>query len=304
MNLRTLFKRGAKNAGKESEMATETTTATSAAPQTTTPAAGAAAPAGSIDMAAFAALVGAAVADAVKPLNEKIAKLEAPAAAVAAPGGKATDQAKALTAEDIDKLVEKRLAAQQQSAQAQAQRDAFLAEKLKDLPAAYRSKLGGDPAKWKDEEQAIRAEFQKDFAAAGGKPADVGADKPGGAKPAEAVDYSKLSPTQLIAQGCSTSPTRRPSRCARGWCRRSPTSRSSSSGCGSSRSTGSPTSTGGRTRWAAIAFRALNASYTADQGVVNPYIESLAIFGGEVRTDYQIVNKQGDVVRANRSRPR
>jgi hypothetical protein len=53
-----------------------------------------------------------------------------------------------------------------------------------------------------------------------------------------------------------------------------------------------------------IAFRALNASYTADQGVVNPYIESLAIMGGEVRTDYQIANKQGDVVRANRSRPR
>jgi hypothetical protein len=53
-----------------------------------------------------------------------------------------------------------------------------------------------------------------------------------------------------------------------------------------------------------IAFRALNASYTPDQGVVNPYIESLAIFGGEVRTDRQIVNKQGDVVRANRSRPR
>lgn len=201
MNLRTLFKRGAKNAGKESEMATDTTTATSAAPPTTTPAAGAA-PAGSIDMAALAALVGAAVADAVKPLNEKIAKLEAPAAA--APGDKAADQTKALTAEDIDKLVEKRLAAQQQSAQAQAQRDAFLAEKLKDLPAAYRSKLGGDPAKWKDEEQAIRAEFQKDFAAAGGKPADVGADKPGGAKPAEAVDYSKLSPTQLIAQGLKT----------------------------------------------------------------------------------------------------
>ncbi len=48
-----------------------------------------------------------------------------------------------------------------------------------------------------------------------------------------------------------------------------------------------------------IAFRTLNASYTPDQGVVNPYIESLAIFGGEVKTDRQFVNKQGDVVRAN-----
>jgi hypothetical protein len=48
-----------------------------------------------------------------------------------------------------------------------------------------------------------------------------------------------------------------------------------------------------------IAFRGLNASYSADVGIVNPQVESLAIFGGEVRTDYQLVNKQGDVARAN-----
>ena len=48
-----------------------------------------------------------------------------------------------------------------------------------------------------------------------------------------------------------------------------------------------------------IAFRGLNQSYNADVGIVNPQIESLAIFGGEVRTDRQIVNKQGDVARAN-----
>lgn len=48
-----------------------------------------------------------------------------------------------------------------------------------------------------------------------------------------------------------------------------------------------------------IAFRALNANYTADQGIVNPYIESVAIFGGQINTDRQIVNKQGDIVRAN-----
>jgi hypothetical protein len=47
-----------------------------------------------------------------------------------------------------------------------------------------------------------------------------------------------------------------------------------------------------------IAFRGLNDSYTNDTGVVNPMVESLAIFGGEVRTDRQLVNKQGDVVRA------
>ena len=48
-----------------------------------------------------------------------------------------------------------------------------------------------------------------------------------------------------------------------------------------------------------IAFRGLNDSYTNDVGVINPQIETLAILGGEVRTDRQIVNKQGDVARAN-----
>jgi hypothetical protein len=48
-----------------------------------------------------------------------------------------------------------------------------------------------------------------------------------------------------------------------------------------------------------IAFRGLNASYTEDTGVVNPQVETLSIFGGEVRTDRQLVNKQGDAVRAN-----
>src|SRR5437762_544189 len=48
-----------------------------------------------------------------------------------------------------------------------------------------------------------------------------------------------------------------------------------------------------------IAFRGLNASYTEDTGVVNPQVETLSIFGGEVRTDRQLVNKKGDAVRAN-----
>jgi hypothetical protein len=47
-----------------------------------------------------------------------------------------------------------------------------------------------------------------------------------------------------------------------------------------------------------IAFRGLNEGYAHDAGVVNPQVETLAIFGGEVRTDRQLVNKQGDVVRA------
>lgn len=48
-----------------------------------------------------------------------------------------------------------------------------------------------------------------------------------------------------------------------------------------------------------VAFRGLNDAYAEDAGVVNPQVETLSIFGGEVRTDRQIVNKQGDVARAN-----
>jgi hypothetical protein len=48
-----------------------------------------------------------------------------------------------------------------------------------------------------------------------------------------------------------------------------------------------------------IAFRGLNESYSNDTGVINPQVETLSIFGGEVRTDRQIVNKQGDAARAN-----
>src|SRR3979409_1473145 len=47
-----------------------------------------------------------------------------------------------------------------------------------------------------------------------------------------------------------------------------------------------------------IAFRGLNESYTNDTGVVNPQVETLSIFGGEVRTDRQLGNKKGDAVRA------
>jgi len=48
-----------------------------------------------------------------------------------------------------------------------------------------------------------------------------------------------------------------------------------------------------------IAFRGLNEDYAPDAGVINPLVEQLAIFGGKVQTDRQIVNKQGDIARAN-----
>jgi hypothetical protein len=50
-----------------------------------------------------------------------------------------------------------------------------------------------------------------------------------------------------------------------------------------------------------IAFRGINETYTADTGVYNPQIETLAIMGGSVQTDRQIVtNPGGTEVRASR----
>jgi hypothetical protein len=48
-----------------------------------------------------------------------------------------------------------------------------------------------------------------------------------------------------------------------------------------------------------IAYRSINESYTEDYGVVNPRVEPLRIFGGIVKTDHQLVNKQGNIARAN-----
>ena len=50
---------------------------------------------------------------------------------------------------------------------------------------------------------------------------------------------------------------------------------------------------------AGIAYRSLNESYSDSTGVINPKVEHLRIFGGEVRTDTQLFNKQGGAARAN-----
>jgi hypothetical protein len=56
---------------------------------------------------------------------------------------------------------------------------------------------------------------------------------------------------------------------------------------------------GEQTTTGTIAFRSLNENYSEDVGVVNPRIEPLKIFGGMVKTDHQLVNKQGNLARAN-----
>lgn len=48
-----------------------------------------------------------------------------------------------------------------------------------------------------------------------------------------------------------------------------------------------------------IAFRGLNESYISDPGVVNPKIETLSIFGGQISVDRQLANKGGGIARVN-----
>jgi hypothetical protein len=151
------------------------------------------------------AKLGEMIGAATKPLHETIAKLEAAAQPavkeVAAEAGKA----KALTLEDLSRLIDSKLGAQQQASQQAQARDAFLASKLKDLPAAYQKQLGSDPSKWAAEEQSIRDQYKADFKSAGGTKAPVGGENPGGAAAAQAVDVSKLSPRAKIEAGIKQS---------------------------------------------------------------------------------------------------
>lgn len=56
---------------------------------------------------------------------------------------------------------------------------------------------------------------------------------------------------------------------------------------------------GEQTTLGGVAFRNLNGTYNPDTGVVNPKIETLAIFGGQVNTDIQLGDLRGGVARTN-----
>lgn len=162
-------------------------------------------PTATLDAAAVQKMIADAlkpVTEALKPIadNQKIladtmaadataranaAKAEADKATAA--GGKAPPAAgeapKPLTAEDIAKLVNDgisgALKTRDDQAKSSAARDAFIGEKLKGVPAAYQQQLGTDPAKWGEQEQAIRAQLKSDLAAIGATVKDVGGN-PGG----------------------------------------------------------------------------------------------------------------------------
>jgi hypothetical protein len=141
-----------------------------------------------------------AVSEANKPLVEQFKTLQAqPATAAGTPAAAGKPgEVKPVTLDDVKNVIAEQFKGIQQQNQQSAQRDAYLANKLKDVPAAYRNQLGNDPAKWATEEQTIRDQFKTDLAAAGLKPKDVGGVTPaGGAPPTSSVDLSKLNPTQL-----------------------------------------------------------------------------------------------------------
>jgi len=152
---------------------------------------------------AIAAAVGpliAAQAETAKNMGIFASTLkELPPAAAAKPGEKKDEAPAVPTIEQINKMLDDRENARKTSDFASAERQKFIDGKLKDLPELYRKQLGTDPAKWSDEEKALRESFKADFKAAGGSVDNVGGN-PGGAnpvKPGETLDLSKLSEGQL-----------------------------------------------------------------------------------------------------------
>ncbi len=120
----------------------------------------------------FSAQVAQAVADATKPLADKLAAVEAN---------------KGISADDVAKAVEAKLGESKASAEADAAKKAFIGDKLKGVPETYVSKLGNDPAKWAEEEQAIRTQLKSDLAAIGATVPNVSGGGDGAAPAAAAA---------------------------------------------------------------------------------------------------------------------
>jgi len=96
-----------------------------------------------------------------------------------------------LTAQRVAEMIAENNKQQQLSAQAIAQRDAFiknLESGLAKLPTIYQSLLGSDPTKWSGEARQIVARWEADFKASGVKITDVGGvNRDGGTTPARFV---------------------------------------------------------------------------------------------------------------------
>jgi len=131
----------------------------------------------------------AAVTEAVKPITEQVQTLQ-------------QAQKNAPTAESINKAVTDAITAQSATQTKQAERQKFLAEKLKDVPEAYHGLIGDDPAKFAEQEQQVRTQLKTDLEKLGVKAENVGSTPAGEAnKVTQAVDTSKLSGIELLEMG-------------------------------------------------------------------------------------------------------
>ena len=162
-----------------------------------------------LDSAELAKLVAAGVAEAMKPYAEQLGKLGQPAAAAAAadPAKAADAGPKPLTMDDLVKTLDQR----EQARAGTDARNGYVRDRLKDLPAVYANQLGTDPAKFAENEQAIRTSYRDDLKARGFKAPDVGGDASGdgtpqgGDSPANGVNLKDVPANQLIAIGLGKS---------------------------------------------------------------------------------------------------
>lgn len=148
-------------------------------------------------------MIGEAVADALKPLatiSTAVAELQK--------GQQALQESVkgAATAETVNKAVSDTLAAQQAGQAKSAARAAYIAEKMKDVPAELLGTLSDDPAKFAADEQAIRGRLESIKTALGVKTPDVGGSAGGQAASAQ-PDLTKLSGTALIAMAVKAGTT-------------------------------------------------------------------------------------------------
>lgn len=153
--------------------------------------------------------LGAAIAAANKPFYERLAALETASKTTATEAKPVAVAAAAapLTIDDVKKTMADLLAQQQTSTVTAAARNAFIAEKMKGLPAAYADKLPqtGDLAQLAAAEQTIRGQFANDMKAIGVTVPNVSGAAPAAgqaaAAAAGAVDTSKMSGSQLLSLG-------------------------------------------------------------------------------------------------------
>ena len=159
---------------------------------------------GAIDLDKLGGIIATAVAGALKPVADSVAALQAQMK----PADTAKkEEGKPLSLADVEKLLDNKLGAQQQSQQLAHRRDSFIGERLAKLPKAYQNMLGSDPAKWEDEAKVIAAQHAADFKASGGQIQNTGGENPAGQSPAAAKpDLSKIPAQERIAMGLAKIP--------------------------------------------------------------------------------------------------